>query len=104
MQTDNRFYDYINKLGNDVHNFDPFKVIHQFIRSNILSKYPNLVACNMYDADDDDLKEYYIQFGGELSFNERKELQFAILEDIYNYCVNCGFPDEFRSISLFLSR
>lgn len=86
-------------------NYNHFALIYKYIKSNIILKYDNLVDCYIYDDEDNEnIKEYYVKFDKDLSYNEIKELQIKILNDIYYYCLNSGFPEEFQNISLFLNK
>lgn len=98
------FDTYINQIGECCY-YNSFSLIYQYIKREILPKHSILVDCYMFDDEDDrNIKEFYLKFDGDLSYNEKKELHIKILKDIYNYCHDSGFSDEFKNISLFLNK
>lgn len=88
------------------YNYDPFILIRNFIISDILPSFDNLVECNLFKEDEygDPVNEYYIRFVGDLSFTEEKIMHRAILNEIKAYVEDLGYFDEFKEISIFLIR
>lgn len=86
--------------SNDIY----FSEVYSFILQNIISKYDELISCNMLheDIEGNPAIEFFIKFDGNLSFKQRKGLTYNVLEDIYNFCIDSGFPQVFKEIPVFL--
>lgn len=97
--------DYLNNLKTD-YNYDPFISFKNFIISDILPSYKNLIECNLFKEDEygEPINDYYIKFIGDLSFSERKKLNKKIINEVKSYAKDFSLLDEFKEISIFLIR
>ena len=95
--------EYLDNIKTD-YTYNPFILIRNYIISDIIPIYENLASCEMFKEDEEGNEEieYYIKFVGHLSFSERKELHYTILEKIKEFLYDMGFFDEFKEISIFL--
>lgn len=95
--------EYLNNIKTD-YTYNPFILIKNYITSDIIPIYENLASCKMFKEDEEGNEEieYYIKFVGNLSFSERKQLHYTILEKIKEFLYDMGFIEEFKEISIFL--
>ena len=92
--------DYLNNLETD-YNYDPFILFKNFIISDIIPKFDNLVDCTLFKEDEygEPINDYYIKFIGDLSFSDKKQLRKKIIKEIMEYANDLEFFEEFKEIS-----
>ena len=97
--------EYLQNIDFD-YKYDPFVVINNFIVSDIIPRYSNLVECNLFKEDEygDPAYDFYIRIIGDLSFSEEKQLRKKIYGEIRKYAEDLDYFDEFNKISIFLIR
>ena len=105
FNTENSLEEYLQNIDSD-YVYDPFVLINNFIISDIIPRYDNLVECNLFKEDEygNPANEYYIRFVGNLSFSDEKQLRKNIRSEIKNYVNDLDYFDEFKEISIFLIR
>lgn len=83
---------------------DSYTKIYNFILSNLIPKYNELVCCDIFheDIEGNPSNEYRIKYGEDLSFTKRNDLHYKILEDINNFCVVSKFPSVFNNLTVLL--
>lgn len=95
---------YLNNINYEFYNFDKYQFIYNYISNSILPNYTPLTKC--YKFDDDEMGEqdieFHIIFEGKLSFNERQHIHHEIIQEVYDYCNDNDFINEFKCISIFL--
>ena len=98
--------DFFWKYESEFPEIKSFSMIHEFILSEILPQYEELLTCDFFneDIDGNPSNEYYIRFKKDLSIKKRNQLHYEILEKIYNYCKKNNFPLSFKKITLILTR
>ena len=92
------------RVNVDNHNSDSYDDIYKFILNNVIPQYDILYSCDFLHEDElgNLAIEFYIKYNGYLSFDERNILNYKILEDIYNFCVDSDFAQDFENLSIFL--
>ena len=97
--------EYLQNIDFD-YKYDPFVMINNFIVSDIIPRFSNLVECNLFKEDEygDPTYDFYIRITGDLSFSEEKQLRKMIYDEIKEYANDLDYFDEFNKISIFLIR
>ncbi len=95
---------YLNNISYEFYNFDKYQVIYNYICNFILHNYDCLTECYKFDYNEmGELDiEFHIIFEGNLSFDERQYLHHEVIQEVYDYCKDNGFINEFKYISIFL--
>lgn len=84
---------------------NPFTAIYNFIKNELINKYPELGECYMFDDEEDDrYKEYYIKYKGKLSFQEIKVLYYNIIKDICDFCEKNEYQYELEHSAILINR
>lgn len=94
----------MNNISYECYNFDKYQVIYNYICNFILHNYDCLTECYKFDYNEmGELDiEFHIIFEGNLSFDERQYLHHEVIQEVYDYCKDNGFINEFKYISIFL--
>lgn len=98
--------DYFWKYESEISKSDYSSQIYNYILTNILPEYEELVSCDYFDKDivGNPSREYYIRFNNNLNIEERNKLHFEILNKINEYCKESEFPSAFKEITIILTR
>ena len=75
-----------------VHNPEPYSSLYEFIKSQIIPKYPCLTYCwqDNFDEEGNPRIQYYIRYAANLSVKQRNKLYLNILNDIWDFCDSIG--------------
>ncbi|WP_292474259.1 hypothetical protein [Methanosphaera sp.] len=94
------------KYESEVPESNHFSQIYNYILTDILPEYDELISCDLFDEDvmGNLSKEYYIRFSNNLNIEERNKLHFEILKKINEYCKKSKFPSAFKEITIILTR
>lgn len=87
-------------------NPEPYNSIYNFIRREIIPKYPCLTSVYQDNFDDEGnfRIQYYVRYAADLTLDEWDELSFQIEESVKQFCVSSGFTHSiFSEIDLFLT-
>ena len=78
--------------------------IYEFILNNIVYSSDLFSSCKMIDEDEEGNPsiEFYINYINDLTYAQRKEVTYKVLEKVYEFCINSGFEDKFHNVSIFL--
>ena len=74
------------------HNPEPYSSIYNFIRFEIIPKYPCLTSVYQgnFDEEGNPRIQYYIRFAADLSVKQWDELFLNITRDIMEFCKDHG--------------
>lgn len=75
-----------------VHNPEPYSSLFEFIKSQIIPKYPCLTYCwqDNFDEEGNPRIQYYIRYAANLSVKQTDDLYLNILRDIWDFCESIG--------------
>lgn len=95
---------YNNFVTENNQKFNGYHRVYSFILDELIPKYDELFSCDIFyeNIDDDPSIEYYIKFNEDLSFKERDDLHYSILEDINNFCIKSSISSVFKNIIILL--
>lgn len=89
-----------------IHNPEPYKSIYQFIKTEIIPKYPCLTHCfqDNFDEEGNPQVQYYLRYNADLSIKQEDELFINILRDIKEFCSLTGIEyNEDLNIDIILT-
>lgn len=75
-------------------NQEPYNSIYDFIKSDIIPKYPCLTSVfqDNFDEEGDSRIQYYIRYAADLTLDEWRHLRFRIRKAVEEFCISLGIP------------
>ncbi|MBQ6345721.1 MAG: hypothetical protein IJI96_06370 [Methanobrevibacter sp.] len=74
------------------HNPEPYNSILNFIKFEVIPKYPCLTSVyqSNFDEEGNHRIQYYIRYAADLSLEEWNELSFQIEDSVEKFCISSG--------------
>ena len=97
-------FDYPNTISQLSSPYYIYHEIYEFILNSIVPDSDMFISCDMFDEDEEGNPsiEFYIKYNEKLTYKQRKEATYDVLERIYEFCTDSGFKNYFHNISIFL--
>ena len=97
-------FDYPNNKSRFSFPYNIYHEIYGYILNNIVLNSNIFVSCDMFDEDEEGNPsiEFYIKYNQKLTYKQRKEYTYDVLERLYEFCISSGFKKYFYNISIFL--
>lgn len=75
-----------------VQNPEPYNSILNFIKFEVMPKYPCLTSVHQdnFDEEGNPRIQYYIRYAADLTLNQWNELSFRIEEAVDEFCISSG--------------
>ena len=73
-------------------NPEPYNSIYNFIKSEIIPKYPCLTSVyqDNFDEEGNPRIQYYVRYAADLTLDEWHDLRFLIVEEVEKFCISTG--------------